>query len=157
MRQLKSVWYDYILEVRGAPMGEAKTRPTKASVTGFLKGIPDERQRRDALTILAMIRDLTKARPEMWGANIVGFGRYRYTYADGTQAEWPIAAFSPRKRELTLYLTPGFTRYGELLEKLGKHKTGKTCLYIKKLEDVHLPTLKTLIRKSIIDLKRLTT
>ena len=134
-------------------MGEAKTKPTKASVTGFLKGIPDERQRRDALTILAMMRDLTKAKPEMWGANIVGFGRHRYTYANGTQAEWPIAAFSPRKRELTLYMTPGFTRYKELLQKLGKHRTGKSCLYIKRLEDVDLPTLKALIRRSVIDVK----
>ena len=135
-------------------MGEAKTTPTKASVKSFLKRIPHDRQRRDALAILAIMQDLTRAKPEMWGASIVGFGRHRYTYANGTQAEWPVAAFSPRKRELTLYMTPGFTRNGELLQKLGKHKTGKSCLYINNLDDVHVPTLKALIRKSIIEAKR---
>ena len=136
-------------------MGEAKTKPTKANVNGFLKAIPDERQRRDAFAILKMMRDLTSARPEMWGPNIVGFGRDRYMYSSGKLAEWPIAAFSPRKRDLTLYLTPGYTRYEQLLRKLGKHKTGKTCLYIKYLDDVHVPTLKALIRKSILDRKKL--
>jgi hypothetical protein len=92
---------------------------------------------------------VTKASPEMWGSSIVGFGRYRYRYANGREAEWPLAAFSPRKRELTIYLEPGFTRDRQLLRELGKHRTSKACLYIKSLEDVDMHALKALIRTSI--------
>jgi hypothetical protein len=130
-------------------MTEPKTRPTKESVPRFLRALPDERHRRDAIALAQLMEGITKAKPEMWGSSIVGFGRYRLTYANGRHAEWPLVAFSPRKRELTIYLEQGFTRERQLLRKVGKHKTSKVCLYIKSLEDVDMPTLKALIRKSI--------
>jgi hypothetical protein len=130
-------------------MTEPKTRPTKESVPRFLRALSDDRQRRDAIALAQLMEGITKASPEMWGSSIVGFGRYRYRYANGREAEWPLAAFSPRKRELTIYLEPGFTRDRQLLRKLGKHRTSKACLYIKSLEDVDLHTLKALIRTSI--------
>ncbi len=130
-------------------MAEPKTRATKASATKFLNAITDETRRDDCLAVLKMMRDVTKEEPVMWGSSIVGFGRFRLKYENGRQAEWPIAAFSPRKGDLTLYLTPGFDADTELMERLGKYKTGKTCLYIKKLADVDPKVLKQLIAKSV--------
>jgi hypothetical protein len=130
-------------------VAEAKTKPTAQSVAAFLKGIPDDARRRDAKTVAALMEEITKAKPTMWGANIVGFGSSPYKYASGREGDWPIAAFSPRKQSLVVYLMPGFTEQTALLEKLGKHKTGKSCLYINSLDDVHVPTLKTLIKKSL--------
>jgi hypothetical protein len=130
-------------------MTDPKTRPTRKSVVRFLQALPDERQRRDATALTQLMEGITRAKPEMWGSSIVGFGRYSLTYADGREAEWPLAAFSPRKRELTIYLEQGFTRERSLLRQLGRHKTSKVCLYIKSLEDVELQALKALIRKSI--------
>jgi hypothetical protein len=86
----------------------------------------------------------------MWGSSIIGFGSYHYKYASGQEANWFLTGFSPRKQNLTLYLTSGFEQYDELLQKLGKHKTGKACLYIKRIEDIDLPTLKELIQQSVI-------
>src|SRR5687768_13174593 len=109
-------------------MAEAKTRATEQSVDAFLEAVPDERRRRDCRTVLEMMRDVTKVEPKMWGPSIVGFGRYKYRYETGREGEWPVVGFSPRKTELTLYIMPGFGRYAELLGKLGKYKTGKSCL-----------------------------
>ena len=100
-----------------------------------------------------MMEEITGTKPQMWGPSIVGFGTWRYKYASGREGDWPVAAFSPRKQDLTLYLTPGFEKYDELLDQLGKHKTGKSCLYIKRLSDIHVPTLKKLIKASVKDLK----
>jgi hypothetical protein len=130
-------------------VAEAKTKPTAQSVAAFLKGITDDARRRDAKTVVALMEKITKAKPTMWGANIVGFGSQRYKYASGREGDWPIAAFSPRKANLVVYLKPGFADDEALLDKLGKHKTGKSCLYINSLDDVHMPTLKTLIKKSV--------
>jgi hypothetical protein len=132
-----------------SPMAELKTKRNEQSVTAFLNTITDERKRRDAFAIAALMEQITKAKPAMWGSSIVGFGSYHYTYASGREGDWPIIGFSPRKQNLTLYIIPGFESYGELLGKLGKHKTGKACLYINTLEDVHLPTLKALIEQSV--------
>ena len=88
----------------------------------------------------------------MWGTSIVGFGSYRYKYASGREGEWFLTGFSPRKRNLTLYIMAGFENYDSLLADLGKHKTGKSCLYINKLEDVDIPTLRKLIRQSVTHL-----
>lgn len=85
----------------------------------------------------------------MWGTSIVGFGSYRYKYASGREGEWPLAAFSPRKQNLTLYIMAGFKNYDTLLSNLGKYKTGKACLYINKLEDIDMPTLRELIKQSV--------
>jgi hypothetical protein len=130
-------------------MAEAKTKATEQSVDAFLDAVPDERRRRDCRTVLGMMRDATRVEPKMWGPSIVGFGRYTYKYDSGREGEWPVVGFSPRKTELTLYIMPGFDRYDELLARLGKHKLGKSCLYLKKLDDVDLDALRALIVESV--------
>lgn len=137
-------------------MAEAKTKPTKASVTQFINNIPDAGRREDCFAIAKMMEDITGSKPVMWGPSIVGFGTFSYKYASGHEGDWPIAAFSPRKQDLTLYLTIGFEKYEELLGQLGKHRKSKACLYIKRLSDVHVPTLKKLIKLSVKDLKAYT-
>ena len=133
-------------------MAEQKTKPTQASVKEFLNQVPDKERRDDCFTVAKIMEEITGDKPKMWGPSIVGFGAYHYKYASGREGDWPVAAFSPRKRDLTLYLTPGFDKQTELMQKLGKHGTGKSCLYIKRLSDIHVPTLKKLIKKSIKDL-----
>ena len=135
-------------------MAEAKTQRTKRSVDAFLNTIPDEQKRKDAFTIVDIMRKATKAEPVMWGSNIVGFGIYRYKYASGREGEWPLTGFSPRKQNLTLYIMSGFEEYDELLKSLGKFKTGKACLYIKQLDDIDLPTLRKLIKQSVQHMKK---
>ncbi len=132
-------------------MAELKTRPSDQSVEEFLNSIPDTPRRQDAFTLLKLMRQVTKAEPRMWGSSIVGFGSYHYRYESGREGDWFLAGFSPRKQNLALYLMAGFEQYGDLLESLGKYKTGKSCLYIKRLEDVHLATLKKLVRQSVKD------
>lgn len=134
-------------------MAEPKTKPTTESVEKFLNGIADEQRRKDCFRIVEIMKAATKADPAMWGSSIVGFGRHQYKGASGV-AEWPLIGFSPRKNDLTLYLMSGFARYPELMKKLGKHKTGKGCLYIKRLEDVDLATLKSLIKQSVADIEQ---
>ena len=134
-------------------MAEAKTKPTKASVTKFLNDIPDATRREDCFAVAKLMEEITGSKPVMWGPSIVGFDTYRYKYASGHEGDWPVAAFSPRKQDLTVYLTIGFEKYTELLSKLGKHRKSKSCLYIKRLSDIHLPTLKKLIKASVKDLK----
>jgi hypothetical protein len=129
-------------------MAELKTQPNDQNVEAFLDSIPDEKKRRDCYTILEIMRQATQAEPKMWGSNIVGFGSYRYIYASGQTGDWFLVGFSPRKQNVTLYLMAGFEQYDELLAALGKHKTGKACLYIKRLGDIDLPTLKELVRQS---------
>jgi uncharacterized protein DUF1801 len=130
-------------------MAEAKTKRTEASVEGFLQKIPDTDRRQDCLTVLQIMQKATRAEPKMWGAGIVGFGSYQYKYASGREGEWPLVGFAPRKGDLTLYIMPGFDRYGRLLSKLGKHKTGKSCLYIKRLSDVDLKVLEELVTAAV--------
>jgi len=130
-------------------MAELKTKKTKASVAAFLDQISDEQRRKDCQRVLKIMKEATGEQPRMWGSSIVGFGAYKYRYASGHEGEWPIIGFSPRKNDLTLYIMPGFADHTELMAKLGKHKTGKSCLYIKKLDDVELPVLKKLITKSV--------
>ena len=135
-------------------MAELKTRKTTASVETFLNKIADERRRQDCFRILEIMKTATKSEPAMWGPSIVGFGQFMWKYPNGRELEWPRTAFSPRKQYLTLYFMPGFERrYPGLMKKLGKHSTGKSCLYIKNLEDVDLTTLKQLIKQSLADLK----
>ena len=129
-------------------MSELKTRPTTASVSEFLALQPDQR-RADCEAVLRMMEAATGERAEMWGASIVGFGRYAYSGSSKKVMEWPIVGFSPRKTDLTLYLMPGFEGRAELMAKLGKHKTGKSCLYLKKLADVDAGVLGELIDCSV--------
>jgi hypothetical protein len=133
-------------------MAELKTKQTTASVEEFLNSVADESRRKDCFRVLEIMKAATRTEPAMWGTSIVGFGRYRYKYESGTKGEWFLVGFSPRKQDLTLYIMAGLERYPSLMKKLGKHKTGKSCLYIKKLEDVDVPTLKQLIKQSVADL-----
>jgi len=128
-------------------MADVKTQKTTASVKDFLDGVPANR-REDCKALAKLMREITGKRPAMWGTSIVGFGSYHYRYASGREGDWPLAAFSPRKQDLTVYIMAGFDRFQTLMSKLGKHRTGKSCLYLKSLDDVHLPTLKELIKRS---------
>ena len=130
-------------------MAELKTQKNDASVEVFLNSVPDERKRRDSYAILELMKDVTGEEPAMWGTSIVGFGSYHYKYASGRENEWFLVGFSPRKQNLTLYIMSGFDEYESLLANLGKHKTGKSCLYINKLEDVDQSTLRELVEKSV--------
>jgi hypothetical protein len=134
-------------------MAEQKTKPTKASVKEFLNQIPDKERRDDCFTVAKIMEEITGDKPKMWGPSIVGFGTYSYKYASGREGDWPIAAFSPRKKDLTLYMMVGFEKQSELMQQLGKHSAAKSCLYIKRLSDIHIPTLKKLIKWSIKELK----
>ena len=136
-------------------MPENKTKSNRRSVEAFLRGIPDERQRRDCLTLVEWMKQATGEKPVMWGTGIVGFGKYRYRYASGREGDWFVVGLSPRKQNLTLYLMNGLERQKDLLTKLGRHKTGVGCLYIKTLDDVHHPTLKQLIRTSVRETRKL--
>ncbi len=129
-------------------MADVKTKKSRASVKKFIDGIEDETKRRDCLALLDLMREATGQEPAMWGASIVGFGSYHYKYASGREGDWPLTGFSPRKQNLTLYIMPGFDRYESLMKKLGKHSTGKSCLYIKRLADIDIPTLKELVKRS---------
>ena len=126
-----------------------KTVPTTQPVSEFLAGVSDEGRRRDCETVIAMMERATGRKPVMWGSAIVGFGRYTLDYANGTSAEWPVVGFSPRKSDLTLYIVPELLESPALMATIGKVKTGKTCLYIKRLSDVDLPTLETLVQRSV--------
>lgn len=130
-------------------MAELKTKLTDASVDDFLNAIKDEQVRQDSWAIAEMMQKATKAAPKMWGPSIVGFGNHRYKYPNGREMDWMVIAFSPRKQNITLYLATEFEGRDELLAALGSHSCGKSCLYIKRLSDVHLPTLKKLVKASV--------
>lgn len=130
-------------------MAELKTQKNKASVAKFLDGIEEEDKRRDCKALAKMMQEITGDRPSMWGESIVGFGRYAYTYDSGREGEWFVTGFSPRKQALTLYLMTGFAGHEKLLAKLGKHKTGRACLYVKSLDDVDTKVLRQLVERSV--------
>lgn len=130
-------------------MAGPKTTLTRASAADFLNGIPDPQVREDCWTIANIMQDAAKAKPEMWGPNIVGFGRHRMVYANGSEADWMLIAFSPRKQNITLYIMDGIDSHGELMSNLGTHSCGKGCLYIKRLSDIHLPTLRNLVHAAV--------
>ena len=130
-------------------MAENKTKPTRASVTAFLNTVENETRRRDANTINEMMTRITGEKPTMWGPAMVGFGSYHYKYESGREGDLFQTGFSPRKANLVLYIMPGYGQFDDVMARLGKHKTGKACLYINKLEDVDLAVLEELIVKSI--------
>jgi hypothetical protein len=134
-------------------VAEAKTRPTKQSVTEFLNQVPDAQRREDCFAIAKLMEEITGSKPQMWGPSIVGFGTYHYKYASGREGDWPLTGFSPRKQDLTLYLPMGFQKHAGLMGELGKHRAAKSCLYVKRLSDIHVPTLKKLIKASVKELK----
>lgn len=130
-------------------MAELKTKQNEISVADFLNNIPDEKKRQDCLALQELMQQVTGMEPKMWGDSIVGFGTYHYKYASGREGEWFLTGFSPRKQNLTLYIMAGFDQYDELLERLGKHKTGKSCLYVKQLADIDIVTLRELVQQSV--------
>jgi hypothetical protein len=130
-------------------LAELKTKPTGKSVDEFLDSIQNEQVRDDCRTIAGMMEKATKSKPRMWGPSIVGFGSCVYRYPNGREMDWMVVAFSPRKQNITLYLMPEFAEREELLGRLGKHSCSVACIYVKRLSDVHLPTLKKLIEASV--------
>lgn len=135
-------------------MAEPKTRPTDASVAGFLATIDDPEMRADARKVASMMRRATGKRAKMWGTSIVGYGSYHYKYASGREGDFILTGYSPRKTALTVYIMPGFSRFEKLMSKLGKYKTGKSCLYIKRLSDVDEAVLEKLIDESVKYMRR---
>ena len=130
-------------------MADAKTVPTDADPVAFVAAVPDATRRRDAETLLALLGEISGEPPVLWGDALVGFGRYRYRYASGREGEWPRIGFSPRKQQTVLYLMPGFEGREDLLARLGPHKTGASCLYLKRLSDVDPGVLADLCRASL--------
>jgi hypothetical protein len=137
-------------------MGELKTLENDGSVTDFINAVPEETKRQDSSVLLDMFKRVTGQEPRMWGTSMIGFGKYHYKSERSTQeGDWPLAAFSPRKQNLTLYFMQGFdTLLAEPLAKLGKHKTSKSCLYINKLADVDVAVLEEVVRKGFIEAKQ---
>jgi len=130
-------------------LAENKTMPTKVSVEAFLASVPDPARQADARELVSMMRAATRCEPQMWGASIIGFDRYRYVYDSGHGGESALVGFAPRKEALVLYLMPGLDQEAELMGRLGKHKLGKGCLYIKRLAEVDRAVLAALIDRSV--------
>ncbi len=135
-------------------MAELKTRENNASVTSFLQSIEDKKKRSDCKAIARVMREATGKRAKMWGKAIVGYDKYDYVYASGRSGTFMITGFSPRAQNIAIYIMPGFTNFGALMKKLGKHKTGKSCLYIKTLDDVDTDVLSRLIKASVDEMRR---
>ncbi|GAA5522726.1 DUF1801 domain-containing protein [Aliifodinibius salicampi] len=130
-------------------MATLKTQPTENDVKEFLNAIDDRQKRKDSFKILGIMKSITGEEPKMWGSSIIGFGQYHYQYESGREGDWFLTGFSPRKKNLSLYIMAGFDNYDDLMSRLGKYKTGKSCLYIKRLEQVDLDILKKLIKESV--------
>lgn len=135
-------------------MAENKTKPSKKSVTAFINGIDDKQKRADVKKVAAMMRKATGARAAMWGPGIVGYGQYHYRYASGREGDFMLTGFSPRKQALTVYIIPGFKPFDSMMKKLGKYKTGKSCLYIKRMSDVDEAVLARLISASVKHMRK---
>jgi hypothetical protein len=134
-------------------MAALKTKPNSASVARFLASLPDER-RAECRALARIMQQATGRKPRMWGANVVGFGTYDYRYASGTEGTWFLTGFAPRRQNLTLYLMAGARRFPELSAKLGKHTTGVSCVYIKRLADVDLSVLARMVKASVQETQR---
>lgn len=130
-------------------MAELKTKKTEISVDTFIKKVPDVQKQKDAFTIVGLMEKATKARGKMWGSSIIGFGDQHLKYESGRELDWFVMGFSPRKQNLVFYIPGTVEKQQSLLKKLGKHKTGKGCLYINKLEDVDMSVLKEIINKGL--------
>ncbi len=134
-------------------MSEAKTKPTNETLESYLDRVPDAERRADCAQVAALMQKITGQPAVIWGTGIVGFGRYRYTYASGHSGDWPVTAFAARKNDLSLYIMPGVESFPDLMSKLGKFKHGKSCLYVKRLRDVDLPTLTELVTRGVDAMK----
>lgn len=129
-------------------MAELKTKKTTVSVSAFIDAVENDVRRADAKAVLKLMKDVTGEKPALWGPSIIGFGSYKSPSGD-----WPIVGFSPRKANLVLYIMPGFAQYDALMKKLGKHKTGKSCLYLNKLADVDQGVLRELVERSVAHMR----
>jgi hypothetical protein len=130
-------------------MPDNKTKPTQLSVTGFIDGLTDRARQADAKTLVKLMQGVTGEKPKMWGPSIIGFGICHYKYDSGREGDMPLVGFSPRKAASVLYNVTAFSDSEALLARLGKHTTGKGCLYIKKLADIDQQVLKTMIQKAL--------
>lgn len=130
-------------------MAELKTKANSGSVDAFLGRIEHQRKRSEAQQIVALMEEISGEKPTLWGDRMIGFGTYRYRQKSGQQAQWPLTAFAPSKARMTIYIIPGFSDYREQLARLGKHRTGKSCLYINKLADIDIEVLRDLIEASV--------
>ena len=136
-------------------MTENKTKETKASVDKFISNIKEEVIREDCYKLIELMKSVTKEEPKMWGPSIIGFGTYHYKYASGREGDMCLTGFSPRKQNFTIYLMGGLEKQKTQLEKLGKHKIGKACLYLKSLNEVNQKILKEMIVQSVKEMKRI--
>jgi hypothetical protein len=135
-------------------MAELKTKANDASVEGFLASVSDATRRAEMETLVKLMKRITRTEPKMWGDSMVGFGNYHYTYATGREGDWFIVGFSPRKQNLTVYLMCGFDILDEELQRLGKFKLGKCCLYIKNLTDIDLKVLESMLKRCTTHMKK---
>lgn len=137
-------------------MSSIKTKPTRVNPVNFLRAVKDVKKRDDALALLELFTTTTGYKGVVWGSSMIGFGSYHYKSERSTQeGDWPLTAFAPRASGITIYIMPGFGDYSDLLKKLGPHKiSGGSCLYLKNLDGIHRPTLKSLIKKSVILMKK---
>jgi hypothetical protein len=136
-------------------MTELKTKMSKKNVLDFINSVSDEKKRRDSLALVDMMKKITKDEPKMWGGSIIGFGSCHLKYESGRELDWFLTGFSPRKQNFSVYIMGSLDKYGELLKKLGKHKTAKSCLYFKSLDDIEIKVLNELLVKSVKDMELL--
>lgn len=135
-------------------MAQNKTNRNDGDVRSYLESVENKRRRDDALALLEMMGEITGEPATMWGTSIVGYGSYHYRYESGREGDWFLTGFAPRKASMTLYIMPGFERYDDLLARLGKHKIGRSCLYINKLADVDMSVLKELVAESVAHMRQ---
>ena len=135
-------------------MSENKTRATESDVAAFLNAVTPEEKRTDALRLDRIFRDATGFEPAIWGSSIVGYGRYHYVYESGREGDYLATGFSPRNRNFSVYIMPGYAGFGNILDRIGKHKLGKSCMYFKCLADIDENALRDLIRAGLEDLRR---
>lgn len=138
-------------------MAKLKTQANKASVAEFIRQVDDDGMRKSCRKLNALMKKITAKKAELWGTSMVGFGRYHYKYASGREGDWFVTGFSPRKRDLTVYIMPGFDHYEALMKRLGKHKTGKSCLYIRNADDIDWKVLEELVANSVRDMAEMYT
>lgn len=130
-------------------MSQNKTHPTDQSVKSFIDSLDDQQKIADSYSLIELMKQITGCEPKMWGPSIIGFDQYHYKYESGREGDFLKVGFSPRKRELSIYLMCSFDKNDELMKKLGKHRTGKSCLYVKRLEDINMDVLRDLVQESV--------
>ncbi len=134
---------------------ENKTKTTEVDPIDFINAqVADEQKKKDSLQLIELMTTWSAYEPKMWGSSLIGFGRYHYKYDSGREGDWFLTGFSPRKNNLSIYITAGFEKYNDIMSKLGKYSTGASCLYVKRLSDIDIDTLKVLVERSVRDMKK---